>query len=844
MPTKAHDDDLVMSLVESVLAQPANDREAYLQRECGTDSELLSRVWAYVQWEHRMDGFLLDPIYRLNACDQPFEPGDLLDERFRIVREIARGGMGVVYEGIDEKLERRIAIKCARIGFRRRLPPEVRNATKISHPNVCKTFDIYTATTRHGDIDFLTMEFVEGETLAERLRREPLTCDEARTIAQQLCAGIAEAHRNHVIHGDLKANNIILGTDGGGEIRVVITDFGLASGPEGAHSVAEAPEVGGAPRYMAPELWSGERPSVASDLFALGVILSELRETRTGLAQADGRKRFWEKWLNWKRFGLRSKWERLCARCIDPNPTRRPPNADELLQAVIGPSLRQWFLAATAAVVLVATTAVVTYERSTVPFDSGRLAVIPFVNAGSTPETQYLSDGISEGLINTLVQLPDVKVIARSSSFKFKGDKVDIRKAARTLGAQTLLMGHVAEMNGELRITAELVNGVDGRQIWGAQYSCKISELPGVQAEISRQIALHMSSKLTPSDRLKLAKATKVNPEAYALVLRGRYQMRLYTPESRKKAVEYFEQALGIDSGYALANAELGVAYRVLSASGMLSSSDAMPKAEAAAERALAIDSDLAEAHVALAGIKKDLWDWKAAEREYRQALHLSPNLAIAHNGLAICLSVTGQYDAAIAEIQHAAELDPIGLPTAIDAAAVYYNSRHYDRALNVLKRAANLDPSAPSPWTWMGIVSGGGGDYAQAVAAYEKALSLGDNTGATQCYYGYALARSGRQAEALRTLERVKHSRSFVPISMLAILYAGLGQREHAIQSLLAAYASKDSLLQYLNVESHFDTLRDDPRLQDLAARIGLPPSTNVASKEEHHDATTTRRN
>jgi serine/threonine protein kinase len=370
MQATAQDDDMVMDLVSMALRRPLDEREACVRSATEGDSELFDRVWRYVLWDHRMNGFLLDPLYPSSSCHRPFDPGELLDGRFRIVREVAQGGMGVVYEAMDEKLERRTAIKCAKVGFGKRLPHEVRNATKISHPNVCKTFEIHTAATKHGLIDFLTMEFVEGETLAERLRRQPPNPEEARTIARQICAGLAEAHHNQVIHGDLKSNNVILSTGSDGKIRAVITDFGLACGPETAHQGAESAELGGTPGYMAPELWKGEKPSVASDLYALGVILSELQsEWQPHLQKVRGEEDLWKDRLIWKPLAVHTKLDRLRARCLDPDPARRPPNADELLQALVAPGLRQWLLAATVAVALAAVTGLVTYQRATAPHD-------------------------------------------------------------------------------------------------------------------------------------------------------------------------------------------------------------------------------------------------------------------------------------------------------------------------------------------------------------------------------------------------------------------------------------------------------------------------------------------
>ena len=227
MQGKAQDDDLIMNLVELTLAVPAEEREVYLQKTCGGDTELFRQVWQYVQWEVRMKGFLLDPLGSSESDEQNFKPGDVLDGRFRILREVAQGGMGIVYEAWDEKLERRIALKRAKPGFHKRLPPEVRNASEISHPNVCKIFEIHTASLDEGDVDFITMEFLEGETLSEKLRRG-LSKEEAQNIALQICAGLAEAHRNQVIHGDLKSNNVYLTTGADGKVRAVITDFGLA----------------------------------------------------------------------------------------------------------------------------------------------------------------------------------------------------------------------------------------------------------------------------------------------------------------------------------------------------------------------------------------------------------------------------------------------------------------------------------------------------------------------------------------------------------------------------------------------------------------------------------------
>ena len=820
MPEEAQSDTLVMSLIDRALALPLLEREAYLRIVCADNAKLFGEVWSYVQWEQRMNGFLLDPLVSTESPRPPFQPGELLDARFRIVREVAQGGMGVVYEALDEKLRPRIAIKCGKPTFCRRLPAEVRNATEISHPNVCKIFEIHTVSTLQGEIDFFTMEFLEGETLTKRLGRELIPKAESRTIARQLCAGLAEAHRNHVIHGDLKSNNIILSTQADGTVRAVITDFGLARRSDISQPTMQSGGMGGTPGYMAPELWRGEQATVASDVYALGVILYELAGGRRPPEIEVSRPVRYSR----KALPVHPNWHRILSRCLDPDPTHRFQSANEVLQALAPPRSRRAFLIAATAVILAAGTDVLMYQTIPVPPKSGRLAVLPFVNASGRPESEYLSNGLSEDLINSLAQMSELKVIARGSSFKFKGDRVNVQKAGSELGAEVLVTGRIAENHGELRISTELVNSTDGTQIWGAQYTCATSDLVRTQSEMAREIAERISSKFTQTDRLKLAKAAKVNPEAYDLLLRARYQIGLYTPESKQRAITYYERALAIDPEFALANAELAFAYRLLSSSGILSATDALPKAEAAARKALAVDNQLAEAHAALAGIKRDQWDWVGAEQEYRRALQLNPNLELAHFGLANYLSVTGRAREALTEIERVIESDPIGAPAAITAAAVDYNLHRYDHALAGLKRAVELDPSRPSPWTWIGIVNGGSGNYEEAIPAYEKAMALGDHTAATRCYYAYALARSGRRSRAIQVLDEMKQTTEFVPLSTLAILYLGLDRKERALQLLTAAYASRDPLLQYINVESHFDILKTDERFRKLVQKIGLP--------------------
>jgi len=268
----------------------------------------------------------------------------------------------------------------------------------------------------------------------------------------------------------------------------------------------------------------------------------------------------------------------------------------------------------------------------------------------------------------------------------------------------------------------------------------------------------------------------------------------------------------------------LALTYRYLSGGGVVDPQEALPKAEAAARRALAVEPDLPEAHLAVAELKKDQWSWAQAGQEYRRALQLSPSLIEAHQGYAIYLSEMARPSEALAEVQRSFELDPLGLQTALNAIGVYYNLDQFDEALKASQRAEELDPTAPVAWTWRGMIYGATGHFREAIDAYDKAIAMGDHTGVVQCFYAYSLARSGRPDRAAQILQQLRSSGTYVPVPAFAFIYIALNQRDLALQTLEEAFANRDSMLQYLKVEAHFDLLRDDPRYQKLAERIGLP--------------------
>jgi serine/threonine protein kinase/tetratricopeptide (TPR) repeat protein len=461
-------------------------------------------------------------------------------------------------------------------------------------------------------------------------------------------------------------------------------------------------------------------------------------------------------------------------------------------------------------------------NNSKVAIDS--IAVLPFANTTGDQDTEYLSDGISESLINSLSQLPGVKVIARSSSFRYKGKEVDPLEVANALGVKAILTGRVMQRGDNLLISVELVNARDRTQVWGEQYNRKSADLLTVQSEISREIAEKLRLRLSAGERQQLAKRETVNPQAYELMLKGLFYRRKGGTENSKKAVEYYDQAIAVDPTYALAYAELSVTYLDLAAGSVLDPKEFTPRAEAAARKALALDESLADAHYALALSKRDAWEWASAEREYQRAIELNPNLAAAHLRYAFYLNLVERQKQAIAEIERARELDPVSPAVNANVGYVFYFARQYDQALEALQRALELDPSFPPTHNVLGFTYAAKGMYAKAIAAYQEAINLGNKSPSLQVHLGAAYARAGDRQKAQAILEQLRTSERYVSPGELAILNAALGEREQAFESLEKAYAAHDPSLEYLGVQPAYDSLRSDPRFADLVRRVGLP--------------------
>jgi TolB-like protein/Flp pilus assembly protein TadD len=453
------------------------------------------------------------------------------------------------------------------------------------------------------------------------------------------------------------------------------------------------------------------------------------------------------------------------------------------------------------------------------------VAVLPFVNSSNDPNMEYLSEGISEALINTLSGLPHLKVIARSSSFMYKGKEVDLQEVAKALHVQAIVTGRLLVRGDQLQISAELNDTRDKTQMWGEHYNRNATDLQTVQEEIARIISEKLRLRLTGAEEKLLTKRATQSEQAYKLYLTGVYYDRQGGLENKKKAFEFFNQAIAFDQEFALAYANAAVVYNILAENGVVDPKEATPKAKAAAQRALDLDDTLAEAHAAMALIKKGEWDWPGAENEYKRSLELNPNLALAHADYAIYLSNMGRHAEALSENKRALDLDPLSNRFRNRDGLLLTAARRYDEAIQQFQNVIKLQPELEDPYIFLAYTYADKGMYSEAIANYQKFISIKGEDTSVPVYLGYAYAMSGKRDEALALLNKLKTTKEYVAPSELAILYAGLGNKEEAFAALGRACDEHDPLMQYLKVEPHYDSLRSDPRFVDLMRKVGLAP-------------------
>ena len=453
------------------------------------------------------------------------------------------------------------------------------------------------------------------------------------------------------------------------------------------------------------------------------------------------------------------------------------------------------------------------------------IAVLPFENASGNADLDYLSDGVSESVIDRLSQLPQLKVIARSSSFRYRGQNLNLQEIAEALDVQAIVTGRVLQRGNGYIIRVDLTDVRENKQLWGENFNRQVSDIQILQSDIAREIAENLSLRLSGAQTRQLAKQGTTNPEAYELMLKGRFWLNKAGIDNFIKAVEYYEQAVTVDPGYALAHAELSDAYRFIYSGTIQDRKQRRIKAAAAARNALNLDDNLAEAHIAEAGIMRDSWEWQKAESEYKRAIELNPNISAARGGYAIYLSLMARHDEAIDEIRRAREISPLSLIQTSGAGSIFLYARRYDEALEAMNKRLELDRTLPLPVGRIGEIYEAKGMNSEAILSYQESVRLrGNPFNRESARLGAIYAKMGERTKAEEILQLLESGAEQVVPTNLALVYEALGRRDEAFVQLEKAFDDRDPGLPFMNIDPAFDSMRSDPRFKDLLRRMGLP--------------------
>src|SRR5262245_28806100 len=755
---------------------------------------------------------------------------------YRILSKLGQGGMGEVYLAQDPRLGRQVAIKLLPSSYqydpdrRARFLKEARAASALRSPNIAAIYDIG----EHDGAMFIVMEYVEDDVLSRRIERSSLSTNEIMDIAIQVADALDEAHSLGIIHRDVKPSNLIISQRG----VVKMLDFGLAKVAEpGVHDSSDGTvplgqqtaygTVMGTVAYMSPEQALSQRLDHRTDIFSLGIVMYEMLTGRLPFGGSSANEivdnivhnepvaiaRF--------NYSVPAELDRVVRKCMEKDPGRRYQHARELareLRSLVRDT------SSGASTEPARRTRSARRGRSRKAINS--LAVLPLINATGDPETEYLSDGITEGIINSLSQLPKLRVMAGRTVFRYKDRDVDANQVGNELGVRAVLSGRVLQRGEQLIIKTELIDAFDGSLLWGEQYNRQLEDIFAIEQEMSGKISEQLRLKLSGAQKQKLTKRYTENTHAYQHYLKGRFYWNKRTEETMKRGIEYFQQAIESDPNYALPYAGLADSYNLLASYSMLAPADAHPRAKVAARRALELDESLAEAHTSMSYVKFYYdWDWAGAEKGFKRALELNPGYPMAHLWYSVMLAPLGRFEDCFSHMYRAQELDPLSLPISLLIGWVHYLERDYDAAIAQYKSAIELDARFAVAHRRLGQVYEQKHMYREALACFQTAEELaGEDLEllSARCHLYGGLGERAKAEAALEELQTTS-KRKYVPAYLVARGYAGMGETDLVFEWLEKAYVERYGYLTYLNVEPIFDDVRSDPRFVELVHRVGL---------------------